>query len=167
MTRRVRESELDNMRQRAERAERERDQLRQDWKAEHNHCNYMKNSGNELAKEVEKLRIELAERNEECEELRQAAQRQGGEAVDPTPEMIEAAAQRLVRWEDGCTWPDSWEALTVAAARQDAERALRSGLAVAPNPHKEAIDEALAAYARGKPVDEIMRELKAVQRDTV
>ena len=113
--------------------------------------------------------------------------------IEPTPEMIEAAAQRLVRWEDGCTWPDSWDALTVAAARQDAERALEAGLAAFPGaPQMEnlksdlqleryrrqkaaealqvaedAIDEALAAYARGKPVDEIMRGLKAVQRDTV
>ncbi|AGH31841.1 hypothetical protein SLPG_00047 [Salicola phage CGphi29] len=84
-----------------------------------------------------------------------------------TPEMIEASAQRLVHWEGGCTWPDSWSTLDVAAARQDAERALRSGLAVASNPYKDAIDEALAAYARGKPVDEIMRGLKEVQRDTV
>lgn len=44
----------------------------------------------------------------------------------PTPEMIESGAQRLVSWEDGCTWPNSWDALTVAAARQDAERVWRS-----------------------------------------
>jgi len=98
----------------------------------------------------------------------QAARAQSEEARHSvTAKMINQAAQRLVRWEPGSVWPDSWSALDVAAARQDAERALRSGLAVAPNPHKEAIDEALAAYARGKPVDEIMRELKSVQRDTV
>lgn len=44
----------------------------------------------------------------------------------PTSEMIEAGAQRLVSWEDGCTWPNSWDALTVAAARQEAERVWRS-----------------------------------------
>ena len=46
--------------------------------------------------------------------------------LDPTPEMIEAGAQRLVRWEDGCTWPDSWSGLQVAAARNEAERVWRS-----------------------------------------
>ena len=40
----------------------------------------------------------------------------------PTPEQIEAGAQRLVRWEDDCTWPDSWDASVVAAARREAER---------------------------------------------
>ena len=83
--------------------------------------------------------------------------------MEPTPHMIEAAAQRLVRWEGDCTWPDSWDALTVAAARQDAERALRSGLAVMPDPKGEAIDKALAEYAKGAGIHEIMRELKAAQ----
>lgn len=46
--------------------------------------------------------------------------------LTPTPEMIEAGAQRLVRWEDGCVWPDSWGALQVAAARNEAERVWRS-----------------------------------------
>lgn len=46
--------------------------------------------------------------------------------VEPTRNMIEAGAQRLVSWEDGCTWPDSWSALQVAAARNDAERVWRS-----------------------------------------
>lgn len=45
--------------------------------------------------------------------------------LSPTPEMIDAGAQRLVRWEDDCTWPDSWDALDVAAARNDAERVWR------------------------------------------
>ena len=86
--------------------------------------------------------------------------------MHPTPEMIEAAAQRLVRWEGDCTWPNSWDALSVAAARQDAERALRSGLAVMPDPKGEAIDKALADYGRGRCVHEIMRELKAAQTAT-
>lgn len=46
--------------------------------------------------------------------------------LDPTPAMIEAGAQRLVRWEDGCEWPDSWDALQVSAARTEAERVWRS-----------------------------------------
>jgi len=50
--------------------------------------------------------------------------------VRVTQEMIEAGAQRLVRWDDGCKWPDSWDALDVAAARSDAERVIRSALAV-------------------------------------
>lgn len=51
-----------------------------------------------------------------------------GEAVvlEPTPSMIDAGAQRLVSWEDGCVWPDSWDALQVAAARNEAERVWRS-----------------------------------------
>ena len=44
----------------------------------------------------------------------------------PTPGMIEAGAQRLVSWKDGCVWPDSWDALQVAAARNEAEWAWRS-----------------------------------------
>ena len=46
--------------------------------------------------------------------------------TDPTAEMIEAGAQRLVQWEDGCAWPDSWSALDVAAACNEAERCWRS-----------------------------------------
>ncbi len=46
--------------------------------------------------------------------------------LEPTHDMIEAGAQRLVSWEDGCTWPESWDALTVAAARNEAERVWRS-----------------------------------------
>lgn len=46
--------------------------------------------------------------------------------LEPTPEMIEAGAQRLVRWEDDCEWPDSWSPMQVAAARNEAERVWRS-----------------------------------------
>jgi len=42
--------------------------------------------------------------------------------TEPTDAMREAGAQRLVSWEDGCTWPDSWTPLQVAAARNEAER---------------------------------------------
>lgn len=48
--------------------------------------------------------------------------------VSITPEMIEAGAQRLVAWEDGSVWPDSWDSMTVAAARNDSERVIRSAL---------------------------------------
>lgn len=47
-----------------------------------------------------------------------------------TPEMIEAGAQRLVAWEGDSEWPDSWSPMVVAAARNDAERVLRSALNV-------------------------------------
>jgi len=50
--------------------------------------------------------------------------------VSITPEMIEAGAQRLVAWEENSEWPDSWDSMTVAAARNDAERVLRSALNV-------------------------------------
>ena len=46
--------------------------------------------------------------------------------INPTKEMIEAGAQGIVSWEDGCVWPDSWDAITVASARNTAERAWRS-----------------------------------------
>jgi hypothetical protein len=52
--------------------------------------------------------------------------------IEPTRRMIEAGAQRLVSWEDGSVWPDSWDALQVAAARNDAERVWRSMRAEAP-----------------------------------
>ena len=47
--------------------------------------------------------------------------------LSPTREMIEAGAQRLVRWEtDNEKWPGSWSELDVSAARNDAERCWRS-----------------------------------------
>ena len=47
--------------------------------------------------------------------------------LDPTPAMVEAGAQRLVRWETGNEkWPDAWSKLDVRAARNDAERCWRS-----------------------------------------
>jgi hypothetical protein len=52
--------------------------------------------------------------------------------IEPTRRMIEAGAQRLVSWEDGSVWPDSWDALQLAAARNDAERVWRSMRAEAP-----------------------------------
>lgn len=48
--------------------------------------------------------------------------------VEITPAMIEAGAQRLVAWEEGSEWPDSWNRMTVAAARNEAERVIRSVL---------------------------------------
>lgn len=44
----------------------------------------------------------------------------------PTPDMLEAGAQRLVSWEDGSTWPDSWNPVQIAAARNEVERVWRS-----------------------------------------
>lgn len=56
-----------------------------------------------------------------------AAQSAKGTPLDPTKEMIEAGAQRLVRWETGKeVWPDAWSKLDVRAARNDAERCWRS-----------------------------------------
>lgn len=46
--------------------------------------------------------------------------------LEPTPEMIDAGAQRLVRFEDGTKWPDDFDKLQVAAARNEAERVWRS-----------------------------------------
>lgn len=45
----------------------------------------------------------------------------------PSAAMIEAGAQRLVRWETGKEkWPKSWDVLQVSAARNEAERVWRS-----------------------------------------
>ncbi len=55
----------------------------------------------------------------------------------PTKEMIEAGAQRLVSWEEGCTWPSSWDKLTVMAARQEAERVWLSMLSTWYENNKE------------------------------
>jgi len=48
--------------------------------------------------------------------------------LEPTKEMIESGAQRLVHWEGDkfLKWPDSWSPLQVAAARVEAERVWRS-----------------------------------------
>lgn len=55
------------------------------------------------------------------------------ETAEPTEEMIEAGAQRLVSCgEEPATWPDSYDPLDVAATRQQAERVLLSGLAASP-----------------------------------
>lgn len=56
-------------------------------------------------------------------------------SVEPTQEMIVAGAKRLLSWEDGSEWPDSWSPLQIAAAKNDAERVWRSmWLAAAPKP---------------------------------
>ena len=54
-------------------------------------------------------------------------------SITPTKEMIDAGAQRLVRWEDNCVWPDSFDKLHVIAARQEAERVWRSMFIEAKN----------------------------------
>lgn len=56
--------------------------------------------------------------------------------IEPTKEMIEAGAQRLVSWEDGSVWPNSWDGLAVAAARQEAERVWRSMWMAMPMPER-------------------------------
>lgn len=58
--------------------------------------------------------------------------------VDPTLEMIDAGAQRLVSWGENSTWPDSWDALQVEAARTEADRCYRSMILVAPGPEAPA-----------------------------
>lgn len=65
--------------------------------------------------------------------------REGAPAIplEPTPAMIEAGAQRLVRWEDGCVWPDSWSKMDVRASRNDAERVWRSMYLAALDAGKE------------------------------
>ena len=52
------------------------------------------------------------------------------DSIKITDAMIEAGAQRLVHWEDESVWPDSWNPCIVAAAKQDAERVIRSALSV-------------------------------------
>ena len=46
--------------------------------------------------------------------------------INPTREMIEAGAQRLVSWDEDCVWPDSWDVITLSAVRTQAERVWRS-----------------------------------------
>lgn len=46
--------------------------------------------------------------------------------LEPTATMRDAGAQRLVSFEEKSVWPDSWDALQVAAARNEAERVWRS-----------------------------------------
>lgn len=64
--------------------------------------------------------------------------------IDPTQEMVEEGAQRLVSWDDGCTWPDSWDELQVAAARNEAERVWRSMWLAAQSCNAELTGDALA-----------------------
>jgi hypothetical protein len=52
----------------------------------------------------------------------------------PTEEMIDAGAQRLVRFEDGTKWPDSFSAVEAAAARNEAVRVYLSMVEARPKP---------------------------------
>lgn len=70
-----------------------------------------------LQSKIAKLRDEIGSRR---------AERAAVPALEPTSEMIDAGAQRLVSWEEGSVWPDSWSPLQVAAARNEAERVWRS-----------------------------------------
>lgn len=65
--------------------------------------------------------------------------------LEPTRDMIEAGAQRLVRWErDDHKWPDDWSALHVAAARNEAERCWRLMWLAATTPPEAAPREPAA-----------------------
>lgn len=58
--------------------------------------------------------------------------------IEPTTEMREEGAQRLVSWEDNSSWPESWTPLQISAARNEAERVWRSmWLVAAPTLDKE------------------------------
>ena len=46
--------------------------------------------------------------------------------VNPTKAMIEEGAKSLVRWDEGCVWPDSWDPVDVSHARREAEKVWRS-----------------------------------------
>ena len=46
--------------------------------------------------------------------------------LEPTDAMRDAGAQRLVSFEDNSVWPDSWDKLQIAAAKNEAERVWRS-----------------------------------------
>lgn len=46
--------------------------------------------------------------------------------LTPTPEMIEAGAQRLVNWQDDTVWPDSFSDEELLLWRKLAERVWRS-----------------------------------------
>ena len=46
--------------------------------------------------------------------------------LTPTPEMIEAGAQRLVNWQDDTVWPDSFSDDELRLWRTLAERVWRS-----------------------------------------
>lgn len=69
--------------------------------------------------------------------------------LTPTEEMIDEGAKRLVSWDDGCIWPDSWDKLQIIAARNDAERVWRSMWIAAPNESLRYSGQGLP----GEPVD--------------
>ena len=54
--------------------------------------------------------------------------------LDPTPEMVEAGAARLMSYEEGSTWPDSFTPIQQRAARNDAEKVWRSMVLAIPLP---------------------------------
>jgi hypothetical protein len=54
--------------------------------------------------------------------------------LEPTAAMKDAGAQRLVDFEDGTVWPDSFSPIQVAGKRNEAERVWRSmWLAASPD----------------------------------
>lgn len=54
--------------------------------------------------------------------------------LEPTPEMVEEGAKRIVYWEKGSVWPNDWSSLDVMSARNSAERVWRSMWLAAPYP---------------------------------
>jgi len=66
-----------------------------------------------------------------------AVREQSVPQLEPTKEMIEAGAKRLMSWEDDSVWPDSWTPLQVAGARNEAERVWRSMWLAAPTREDE------------------------------
>lgn len=75
--------------------------------------------------------------------------------VEPTEAMIDAGAQRLVSWDDGCKWPDSWSELQVAAARNDAEKVWRSMWLEASGQSHEASKHPTSKERRGPTEEEL------------
>lgn len=73
--------------------------------------------------------------------------------IAPTPEMIDAGAQRLVRFEEGSVWPDDFDPLDVMAARNDAERVWRSMALAQPTTPAKPIWEQLAEIGASAPPD--------------
>jgi hypothetical protein len=82
--------------------------------------------------------------------------------LGPTPEMIEAGAQRLVRVETGEEkWPDAWSKMDVRAARNDAERCWLSMWLAAPS----FVSETPAQVGWKQVADVLERQVAWIDRD--
>lgn len=82
-----------------------------------------------------------------------------GLPLDPTPEMVEAGAARLMSYEEGSTWPDSFTPIQQRAARNDAEKVWRSMVLAIPLPGQSGakgsagLREAVRDVLDGTPLD--------------